>query len=138
MPNIKHLTFKVLKMKKCILFTLLLLCSKASDAQILNAIKAMCEQRAIAWTGTVKDKQTSYKGNMSIEDVQELGNNKIKVIGYYDIYTAACGLRRTKFECEIKKILDSMEIQSFCRLGYTSCFLQTPTTGNMIWYCYPH
>lgn len=109
----------------------------SSNAQVLERVKALCEQRAVAWTSTVSDKNTSYRGNMSIEDVKELSDKEIKVIGHYDIYTTACGLRRTKFECKMKIILDSLEIQSFCRLGYQLCIWQVPT-GDTKWYCYPN
>lgn len=113
----------------------LFLFSTSSDAQVLDKIKSICEQRAIAWAGVVADKNCSYRGNMSIDDVKELGDNKIKVTGYYDLFTTNCEIKRTRFECQMKMILDSMEIQSFCRLA-DLCVWGT-STGTK-WYCYPN
>ncbi len=99
-------------MKMFITLFAFLTISTASSAQALTYVKSLCENKASSWMDKIG---LSYKGDLSVSDVEELGNGKVKVTGSFRYYSDNCKSLSCTFEAELKKILDEFEVTSMCR-----------------------
>ncbi len=99
-------------MKNLFVLLTFLTISTAASSQALTYVKSLCENKATSWMDKLG---LTYKGDLTVSDVEESGNNKIKVKGTFRYYSGNCGSTSCTFEAELKKILDELEVTSMCR-----------------------